>query len=111
MPRPVYSTRFILANLATGGTTTASYTVPAGKTCVIRSWGYGKRTTPVAAAYLEGGPAAGFLLDALSDNVVAITAINKQLNGIVLNAGDLIIARVVTGSIAVNVCGYLLSAV
>lgn len=107
MARAVYSTRFLLQTLATSAT--ATYTVPAGMRAVVRSWGFGKTTTPAASAYLRVGPATGSLVDVAADPSTVIAAVQKNPNGIVVNSGEIISVQCITGSMVVNVNGYLLT--
>lgn len=107
MPRAVYSRRFLLNTLATSAI--ATYTVPNGYTAVVRSWGFGKTTAVAASAYLRVGPAAGSLVDVAADGTATVTAVSKNLNGVVVNQGEVISVQCVTGTMVVNVSGYLLT--
>lgn len=107
MPRAVYSTRFLLQTLATSAI--ATYTVPAGMRAVVRSWGFGKTTAVAASAYLRVGPATGSLVDVAADGTATVTAVQKNVNGIVVNSGEVISVQCVTGTMVVNVSGYLLT--
>ena len=109
MAHTIYSTQFLDATTTFGGTSFASYTVPAGYVAIVTHWTVAKLATAATRAYLTVGPATTSLVAVVDLPVVAISSGGLLGAHIVAQAGSIVRVDCVTGgSVRQTVNGYLL---